>query len=124
MLKNEKRLILLVHGSKDPAWLLPFKKLEHILKEDMGENNVRLACMQFVSPTVEETAEEAVKDGFLNLSFLPLFMSAGGHVERDIPLKTKSLKDRWPDLNIEILSPLGEHPKFIQLIREIAREAL
>ncbi len=121
---TQKRLILIVHGSKDPAWLLPFKKLEQILKEDMGENNVRLACMQFVSPTIEATVEEAVNGGIFNLSFLPLFMSTGGHVERDIPLKIKSLKDRWPDLNIEILPPLGEHPKFIQLVREIVKEAL
>lgn len=124
MSKSEKRLILIVHGSRDQAWLLPFKKLEHILKEEMGEHTVRLACMQFVSPTIEETGEEAVKDGIFNLSFLPLFMSTGGHVERDIPVKIKSLRERWPELNIEILPPLGEHPKFIQLVREIVKEAL
>ncbi|MEQ8225476.1 MAG: CbiX/SirB N-terminal domain-containing protein [Candidatus Eremiobacterota bacterium] len=124
MSDSKKRLILVVHGSRDHAWLLPFKKLEHILKEEMGEHAVRLACMQFVSPTIEETGEEAVKDGIFNLSFLPLFMSTGGHVERDIPVKIKSLRERWPELNIEILPPLGEHPKFIQLVREIVKEAL
>ncbi len=124
MLDSKKRLILVVHGSRDPAWLLPFKKLEHILKEEMGEHTVRLACMQFVSPSIEETGEEAVKGGIFNLSFLPLFMSTGGHVERDIPVKIKSLREKWPELNIEILPPLGEHPKFIQLVREIVKEAL
>ena len=124
MLKDRKRLILIAHGSKDPEWLLPFERLEKILKEDLGENNVRLAYMQFASPTIEETGEEAAENGIFNLSFLPLFMSAGGHVERDIPLKIQSLKDRWPELNIKILPPLGEDPRFIELMREISKELL
>jgi sirohydrochlorin cobaltochelatase len=121
MLKDRKRLILIAHGSKDPAWLVSFETLRDILKRDLGENNVRLAYMQFVSPTIEETVEEAFSEGIFNLSFLPLFMSSGGHVKKDIPLKIKSLKDRWPELNIELFPPLGEDPKFIELMREIAK---
>jgi sirohydrochlorin cobaltochelatase len=122
MLNDKKRLVLIVHGSKDPSWMVTLKKMEGMLKKDLGENNVRLACIQFVSPTIEETVEEAVRDGMLNLSFFPLFMSAGGHVERDIPLKLQSLKQRWPELNIELLPHIGEHPKFIEVIREIVKD--
>jgi sirohydrochlorin cobaltochelatase len=124
MLKENKRLILIAHGSNDPKWRAPFEKLTEILKRDLGEVNVRLAYMQFVSPTIEETVEQAWIDGVLHLRILPLFMSGGGHVERDIPLKVKFLKDRWPGLKMDLLPALGENPKFFELMREIARESL
>lgn len=118
------RLILFVHGSRDPGWLAPFERLAAELQRELGEERVRLACMEFVSPTLPEVAEEAVRDGVSELRVLPLFISAGGHVERDIPEQASGIEREHPALAVELLPAVGEDPKFRAMLRDLALRAV
>jgi sirohydrochlorin cobaltochelatase len=117
------RLILLAHGSRDPRWRAPFERLEADLAAALGAGQVRLAYMEFVGPTLFDRAAEAVRDGVSELRVLPLFLSAGAHVAQDIPAQVAEARGHHPGLQIEVLQPIGEHPRFAALLREVAREA-
>lgn len=117
------RLILLAHGSRDPRWRAPFERLEADLAAAIGVARVRLAYMEFAAPTLLDRAAEAERDGVTELRVLPLFLSAGAHVAHDIPAQVAEARGHHPGLRIEVLQPIGEHPRFASLLREIAREA-
>jgi sirohydrochlorin cobaltochelatase len=117
------RLILLAHGSHDPRWRAPFERLEADLKGAVGATRVRLAYLEFVGPTLLDVAAEAARDGMTGLRVLPLFLSAGAHVAQDIPVQVAQVRARNPRLEVEVLPPIGEHPRFTALLREVAREA-
>ena len=55
---------------------------------------------------------------------LPLFLSAGGHVSRDIPRLANAARREHPGLDIELLPPVGEYPRFRSMVRDIARSAI
>jgi sirohydrochlorin cobaltochelatase len=54
---------------------------------------------------------------------LPLFFAGGAHVARDIPEQVSAVRDLFPDVSVEILSPIGEHRRFRILLKVLAQEA-
>ncbi len=121
---NKSRLILFAHGSRDPRWRKPFEKLSSTVAAELGRECVRLAYLEMFRPTLLDIAAEAARDGFLHLRVLPLFLSAGAHVAEDLPTQVAEAQTMYPQLHIEVVPPVGEHPSVVSAIEAIAREAL
>ena len=119
---SSARLILLAHGSRDPRWRAPFETFTTTLRADLGADKVRLAYMEFVPPTLLDMAEEASRDAVTQLKILPLFMAGGAHVDRDIPEQVTMVRERFPQLDLRVLPPIGEHPRLVALMQEIVKE--
>lgn len=117
------RLVLFAHGSVKPQWRVPFDALCVTLQRHAGEDHVRLAFLGSCLPDLQAVASEAAADGVQKLRVLPLFMSAGGHVLRDLPALLEDIQSRWPSLTLEVLPPVGEHPKVVAAMAEIASES-
>jgi sirohydrochlorin cobaltochelatase len=119
---TDKRLVLLAHGSKDTRWQLPFNELTTVLKERLGADAVCLAYVEFIPPTVSDVAGEAVRDGKRELLVLPMFLAAGAHLAEDVPAQVTEARSRFPQLQIELLPPIGEHARVRRLFQEIVCE--
>jgi sirohydrochlorin cobaltochelatase len=118
------RLILFAHGSRDPVWLETFRNLAREVGMQLGYERIALAFMEFAEPTLVDALAEAVEEEAFQVKILPLFLSAGGHVSKDIPRLVDSAKSRFPELDIELLPPIGEYRSFGSLVSWIARSAL
>jgi sirohydrochlorin cobaltochelatase len=116
------RLVLMAHGSRDPRWCAPFERFVSTLKADLGVDKVRLAYMEFVTPTLADIAEEAMHDGVQHLQILPMFMAGGAHVDGDIPEQVAAITARVPTLALTVLPPIGEHPRMVALMQDIVKE--
>lgn len=75
-----------------------------------GAEPIRLAYLEACPPTVAEAAAQAVADGETRLLVLPLFISGGGHVRHDLAPQVAAVADAHPELAVELLPALGEHP--------------
>jgi sirohydrochlorin cobaltochelatase len=113
------RLVILAHGGADTRWRIPFEELTASVAQCHGADTVRLAYMEFVHPTLAETVREAAADGKTPLRVLPLFLAAGAHVAVDIPRKIAACAEPFPEVKIELLQPIGEHPRVQELFRKI-----
>lgn len=117
---QDSRLVIFAHGSPDIRWRLPFEELTASLTERHGADRMRLAYMEFVRPSLADVVREAARDGKLHLRVLPLFLAAGAHVAEDIPRQIAAVQMSFPQVKIELLQPIGEHPRVKELFREIA----
>jgi len=117
-------VILLAHGSRDADWRASFEGLAALLTESVGGGRVRAAYLQFSPPTLLDAVTSAAEEGFRRISILPLFISAGGHVARDVPQQAAQAQQHWPDLEISILPRIGEDDRFIELVGQLVLEAL
>jgi sirohydrochlorin cobaltochelatase len=120
-LMQAPRLVLMAHGSRDPRWCAPFERFVTTLKADLGAHTVRLAYMEFVTPTLADVAAEAMRDGVQHLHILPLFMAGGAHVDDDIPAQVAAVTARFPALALTVLPPIGEHPRLVTLMQDIVK---
>lgn len=118
-MKNS-HIILIAHGSNDFHWRVPFDDLTLRLKKEMGRENISLVYLDSMPPTFLKVISESVNKGFNNFIVLPLFMSRGGHVKKDIPEKIKEVKKKFPKIKIKQLPPIGENPEIFELTKKIA----
>ncbi len=117
-------LILIAHGSKNPNWLKPFEKLARDLKQDVGEDKVFLCFMEHAAPPLSQVAQQLADSGTRHLRVLPLFMATGNHLQQDIPTEIADIRRQFPELDIELLPPIGEHQLFLDLMHKLARQCV
>ena len=116
-------LVLMAHGSRDPRWREPFETLH----KDLNRSDIRLCYMEFVGPTLADVVKDALETQdkeapITDIRVLPLFWSAGSHVSTDIQELCAELRNDYPDLKVEQLPPIGEHPQLQSLLRELIHE--
>jgi len=119
-----KGVILLVHGSRDRAWLTPFFELmDQVLEKSPGVR-FALACLQFCPPTLEDSLGELSGEGIEKVMIVPVFISSLGHVTKDVPGMVEAAKARYPNCKIELQESLGEQPEvkaaFIESLSRLA----
>ncbi|MGW8265645.1 MAG: sirohydrochlorin chelatase [Longimicrobiales bacterium] len=113
-------LILIAHGSRDPAWRASLEGLTREVRSASPGEEVQLVYMQFTGPTLPDVVEEGWKRGVRRFRILPLFMASAGHVDKDIRPLVGELAQRFPGITLELLTPVGESPLFPELVRNIA----
>jgi sirohydrochlorin cobaltochelatase len=117
-------LVLLAHGSKDPRWCIPFERIVDAVQGQSGNTKVRLAYMEFIEPTLMDVARECVGQQILRLRILPLFLSIGVHLASDVPEQVNQAKAHFPQLEVELLAPVGDDPRLARLIQQIVIETV
>lgn len=117
----ETLLVLLAHGSSDPAWQKPFLEMTRSIA-DSQPHPVKLAFMELCAPSLEDIAQEIEPDKQVDIEILPLFFSAGRHLKKDVPEQINDLNQRFPHLCFTLHNPVGFHPKMTQALTAIAAE--
>ena len=91
-----------------------------------GYDNVYVGFNEFSIPSIRETAEEMVEDGYDEILILPFFVASGLHVTRDIPVKHFGLPRNATDGTVEIEGkqikitidqPFGEDPNLTNILQ-------
>lgn len=123
MPKEVVRVVLFAPGSEDSRVRKPFEELAQGLRNELGKNVLRLAYIQFASPNLAEVAEEAANDGVARLRVLPLLLTPGGPLDKEIPEQVSVVRAQVPQLTVEVLPSVGEHPRMRTLLHALAREA-
>jgi len=123
-LQRTECVVLLAHGSKDPRWRLPFEQILRVVQSQRGEDRVRLAYMEFIEPTLLDVARTCVENGVLRIRVLPLFLAMGAHLTTDIPRQADEARAQFPQLEIEVMRPLGEDPRLTRLMQQIVLETI
>lgn len=112
-------LILIAHGSRNPRWRTSVEGVVDSLQRELGPGTVRLAYMDCTPPTLLDVASRAVAEGVTNLRVLPLFLAEEGHVERDVQPLVEEVRSAFPDIAVEHLPPVGQHPEFREALARI-----
>lgn len=113
--------ILLAHGSSDPAWSQTFVVMTEPVTGKFPQ--AKLAFMELSTPTLDDVAEQAAKDGIESIIVLPLFLATGKHLKKDIPAMLKNIETRL-GLRTQLLPPIGEHPALGHAILSIIEQTL
>ena len=63
---------------------------------------------------------ELCAQGACSITVVPIFISALGHVLKDVPVEVEAARTRCPDINIEVSQAIGEMPE----VQDAFRKAL
>ena len=122
-MRDVVRVVLFAPGNDEARLRKWSEELHNTLRNELGKERVRLAYVNAGSPSLAEVAEEAANEGVTRLRILPLFLSQGGPLEREIPEQVAVVKGQVPGITVELLPSVGEHPRMRTLTHALAREA-
>ena len=116
-------IILFAHGARDPAWARPFEAVAARLREQAGPDvPVRLAYLEFMTPTLPDAGREFAAAGCTAVCIVPLFLGAGGHVRKDLPLMLDALRAAHPGVQWQLSPAIGEVDAVVSAMADAALE--
>lgn len=113
-------IVLFAHGSRDAAWRLPIEAVAARIAQRAPGTPVRCAYLELCTPDLATVAAELVALGVDDLRVLPMFLGMGRHAREDLPTLVQELQQCNGRLRIEVLPPVGEHPRALDLFADLA----
>ncbi len=56
----------------------------------------------------------------LNIRIVPMFLGMGKHAREDLPELVVALRHAHPEVNFEVVAPIGEDPRVTALLADMA----
>ena len=113
-------LILFAHGARDPRWAEPFERTAQRLRGLHRGGPVALAYLEFMAPDLARCGAELAAAGCTEVSVLPVFLGAGGHVRKDLPERVAALRAEHPDVNWRLHTAAGESDTLVEALAQWA----
>ncbi len=118
------RAILLVdHGSRSNAANELLGQIAERLRERTPSCVVEIAHMDIAPPSIADGIAACAAAGADEIVVLPYFLGPGRHTSETIPELVDEAARAHSGLDIRISSPLGTHPKLVDVILDRIREA-
>ena len=105
-----RALILLAHGSRDPAWAAPFETLTHALQTKHPQSKIALAFMELTEPSLTDVLKTFEAAGVEEVEVLPVFFAAGRHLKKDVPAQIETFM-KESALRVSLGEPIGAWPE-------------
>lgn len=113
-------ILLFAHGARDPAWALPFQAVRARLQSHAPTTPVELAFLEFMEPDLAAAGTRLVDQGCADVTVVPLFLGAGGHVRKDLPRLMDELRAAHPQTRWHLSVAAGETDVVVQALADAA----
>ena len=116
-------LLLFAHGARDPAWARPFNAVAQRCRAARPDMPVELAFLEFMVPGLVQAGARLAAAGCTAVDVLPLFLGAGGHVRKDIPVLMAQLQAEHPAVQWRLHPAVGEAEGVVAAMASVALDA-
>ena len=119
-------LILLSHGSRDPAWRRNAEQLLQLVRAAYPGAAVGNAYLDWCEPHLPEEIARLLHEhpALTTITIWPLLFGVGRHASEDIPALTAQLAQQYPQLQLQIAPAMGEDARLMQLLTAMAGDHL
>jgi sirohydrochlorin ferrochelatase len=108
-----KTVIVAAHGSRQKASaaeVAALAKKLNVKVQDDGSTDIQQvvhAFLQFCDPSLETVIQELADSGVDEMVIFPFFISAGSHVQTDIPRAVETARQKHPGVRFHVTRHLG-----------------
>ena len=113
--------VFFCHGSRSPDWRIPFEQLAEDYRRRSPDEQVRLAFLELMSPSLPEVLAEAAAAGATAVRIVPLFLAPGAHTSRDLQNLAADARRQWPQMAIDVERTLLESTTLRRALVETLR---
>jgi len=115
-----RAIVLFAHGSRDPLWRLPVEAVAQRVRELDPAVVVCCAYLELMEPDLPAAVRELVAAGIDRIGVVPMFLGVGRHAREDLPTLMAALARDCPQVEFDTQPSIGENPRVIALLAEIA----
>ncbi|ELS03121.1 hypothetical protein Xen7305DRAFT_00028410 [Xenococcus sp. PCC 7305] len=115
--------LLVFHGSRYAASAIAASHCAKLLTARLANPLVTTASLEFAACPLHQSiidfAQVAIADGYRTIRILPLFLSQGVHVRKDIPTEIDQARQKLgTTIDLELAPYLGGHPEMASLLAQ------
>lgn len=107
-------LLLVGHGSRDPATRLEHDALEAKLREEFPDHTVASGFIELSDPPLIDALSQ-LAHACERVVVVPLLLFTGGHMQRDVPKAIADVQRLCPNTEFAVTAPFGTNPITLQL---------
>ena len=113
-------VVLFGHGSRDPLWHKPMEAVLQRIAQQRPDLAVACAYLELSQPDLPTACQQLVAQGVQSIAVVPMFLGVGRHAREDLPQIVETLRRQYPELQLELRPAVGEDPRLLQVLSEIA----
>ena len=117
-----KSLLLVAHGSRREASNEEIRQLTAQLRSRAGDRYQSVSCafLELAEPSIPDGIEASIQQGAKEVIVLPYFLSAGRHVQEDIPREIAGKQQEHPEIKIRQVPYVGSAEGITDLLLGVA----
>jgi sirohydrochlorin ferrochelatase len=119
-----KGILLFAHGSSAEEANRAVHELARQIEALGPFSYVRAAFLERARPDLGQAVTQAVEAGRQRLIVIPYFLSMGIHLQCDLPNLISALKQKYPEVTIEVGQALAGHPLLASIILGRVQEVM
>lgn len=120
MSRTQRAIVLFAHGSRDPQWSLPVQAVANQVRVRDPHVLVVCAYLEMMEPDLPGAARALVASGASHITVVPMFLGVGRHARQDLPRLMATLAQEHPQVLFDLQPAIGEDPRMVSLMAEIA----
>ena len=115
-----KALVIVAHGSRRQASNDEVVALTKCISENLKQDYpiVEAGFLELAEPLIPDAIENCIQQGASDVCVVPYFLSAGRHVQEDVPAEVDKARAMHKEIPMVILPHIGGAPMMIDLIRD------
>lgn len=124
MCETKTGIIILGHGSRRAEANQEVLKIADKLKKKHQNLAITAAYAEFAEPNLEKAVELLADSAVEQVIIVPLFLTVGNHLHRDIPERVERLQAAYPQMFFQETNHLGADDLIVQLVEKRIKETV
>lgn len=108
-------ILLIGHGTRDPAGGREFLALAEIVQQFAAPVPVEACFLELAEPLIAVGVNRLLQHGVQRILVAPLLLFSAGHHQRDVPDAVKEALAGYPEIATAQLPALNAHPRVLAL---------
>ncbi|MFJ7726644.1 sirohydrochlorin chelatase [Neobacillus sp. NPDC097160] len=117
-----KAILYIGHGTRSKKGAEEVKAFIDRVMQRIDVPLQEISFLELSEPLIEEGFKRCVERGAAEITVVPLFLLAAGHIKQDIPLALSVLEARYPEIQVSVEDPFGVQEGILDAIADLVRE--
>jgi len=114
-----KAILYIGHGTRSKKGAEEAKAFIQRVMKRVDIPIQEISFLELTPPLIEEGFQRCVERGATEITVVPLFLLAAGHIKQDIPEALSSLKVKYPHIEVNVKDPFGVQGTILDGIAEL-----
>jgi len=114
-----KAILYIGHGTRSKKGAGEAKSFVQRVMDRINVPIQEISFLELTDPLIAEGFARCVERGATEITVVPLFLLAAGHIKKDIPMVLGSLQEKYPQINIAVKDPFGVQESIIDGVAEL-----
>lgn len=124
VLNSQTGILLVGHGTRRPEGNRAFLDLCRASALLAGRAAVEPCFLEIAEPAIDRGLANLARRGVSRLVIVPMQLTAGRHVQHDIPNQVRQALKRLPRMSVAFANHLGSHAGLVELAEERLNRAV